>query len=290
MVISFCLNNLGSFGLGGSINSLIKHCSDSSSLRFYFLCSFVDKKIKKAILELLEEVNFDGAATFIDFDAEKEFGKYRSLQNDWTTYGRLLIPDLINEDQVLYLDTDLVIETDVLDIFRHNTEHFAIAAVPTTAIQYALEHKFFCNTLNVDPSLKVFNAGVLLMNNKAWRTNNIKKELMRIADRYPQELLSADQALLSAFFAGSFLRLPPKYNVYWYPDRQPAIVNDAIYHFLGSPKPWDFLGKRLHCGYAKWNQYNPLTWEKNVLRSFKVEQAKRSWAIKKSYLKLLLKK
>ena len=290
MVICFCLNNLGALGLGAGLVSLIKHCSDSSKLQFYFLCSLVDNDIKKQIEKLLTDINFDGKRVFIDFDAYKEFGKYRPLQKDWTTYGRLLIPDLVNEKVVLYLDTDMVTETDVTGIFNINTENFVIGAISSTPIQYALEHKFFCNTLKIDPALQVFNAGVLLINIAEWRKQHIKTRLLAIGDRYPDELLSADQTLLNAFFAGNFLQLPLKYNVQWYPKQPPPVNNDAIYHFVGSPKPWDFFARWVHSGYKKWKQYNPDSWTNDVLGRHKVQQLKRLWAIKRSYFKLLLKK
>ena len=96
MIICFCLNNLGALGLGATLTSLIKNCSDTATLQLYFLCSFVDEEIKKSISILLRGVNFKGRFDFIDFDPLKTFGKYRSLQNDWTTYGRLLIPDMLD--------------------------------------------------------------------------------------------------------------------------------------------------------------------------------------------------
>jgi len=282
---------LGALGLGASLTSLNKYCSDTSILKIYFLCSSVDKGIKQYILDLLNDQNYNGAFEFIDFDAQKEFGKYRSLQNDWTTYGRLLMPDLIKENKALYLDTDLIIETDVLDILKTDMQDFAIAAVPTSALLYALEHAFFCDILHLNPTLTVFNAGVLLMNIELWKQNNIKHKLLEIGNTYPNELLSADQALLNAFFAGNFFQLPAKYNVHWYAASIPAAVaDDAIFHFVGSPKPWDVFGKYLHSGYARWKEFDVLHWSRHILKTNKKAQLKRTWSIRGSYVKRLLKK
>lgn len=289
MVVCFCLNNLGALGLVASLTSLIKHCS-CKQLKIYFLCSLVDEKIKNSIAGLFTELNFTGSYIFIDFDAQKEFGKYKPLQNDWTTYGRLLIPELINEEKALYLDTDLIIEADVADIFNEGLQNFIVGAVPSTPIQYALEHHFFCNTLHIDPSLITFNAGVLFINIKKWKAEGISARLKVLGEAYPQELLSADQALLNAYFAGNFFKLDEKYNVHWYPNQPPVETNGSIFHFVGSPKPWDYFGKHLHSGYSKWKAYSQENWYKEILNTNRGMQLRRSWAIRKSYLKALLKK
>lgn len=289
MVVCFCLNNLGSLGLGATLNSLVKNCSDTAKLRFYFLCASVDENIKDSIKALVVETGYKGMATFIDFDPYTEFGNYRALQNDWTPYGRLLIPDLLDQDKVLYLDTDLIVETDVLKIPINNFQNFGIGAVGSGIMQFTLEKRFYQDILKLNPNTKTFNSGVLLINNDQWRQNKIKQQLHALADKYPDELLAADQTLLNAFFAGDFYNLPAKYNVTWYANKKPGIEHDAIFHFVGSPKPWDYFGKYLHTGYQKWNQYNTAGWSKNVLNRYTADQLKRFWTIRRSYIKNLLK-
>ncbi|MBS1745632.1 MAG: glycosyltransferase family 8 protein [Bacteroidetes bacterium] len=289
MVVCFCLNNLGALGLGASLASLIKQCS-YTQLKIYFLCSLLDEKIKDSIARLLSELNFTGSYIFIDFDAQKVFGKYKPLQSDWAAYGCLLIPELINEEKVLYLDTDLIIETDISDIFNESLQNFVIGAVPSTPIQYALEHNFFCNTLGIDPTLSTFNSGVLFINIERWRVVDISDGLRVLGEAYPQELLSADQALLNAYFAGNFFKLDEKYNVHWYPNQSPVENNGSIFHFVGSPKPWDYFGKYLHSGYDKWKVYSSDKWYREISNAKRGMQLRRAWAIRKSYLKTMLKR
>ena len=285
MVVCFCFNNLGALGLGAGLTSLIQHCSDSAKLHIYFLCSSVNNRIKAAIIELLSEAVFKGRFTFIDFNPYKEFKTFKSLQNDWTPYGRLLIPDLVNEAKVLYLDTDLLIETDVLEIFNIDLTGFALAAVDSTIVKYSLENIFYTQKLKLDPAIKTFNSGVLLLNVELWKTDSIKSALIKIGYLYPDELLAADQTLLNAFFRGNFFSLNEKYNTAWYAKSQPLTKTDAIFHFVGSPKPWDFFGKYLHTGYSEWKKYNADSWTKKVLSKNIYAQLNRAWTLKRSYLK-----
>ena len=85
---------------------------------------------------------------------------------------------------MLYLDTDLVIETDILGLFNTGMKDSAIGAVPAATMRYALENEFFLKALK-NPDLKVFNSGVLLINIVAWKTDKIKKKLLEIGDQYP---------------------------------------------------------------------------------------------------------
>jgi lipopolysaccharide biosynthesis glycosyltransferase len=290
MNICFCINNSGAFGLGATLNSLMQNCSDTSEINLFFFCASLDNEIKKSVVTLLSLNHFNGNYNFIDFNPEETFKNYRSLQGDYTAYGRLLIADVIKAEQIIYLDSDLIIEMDILKLKDVNLDGKIIgAAARGSSFKYNLEQNFYCNVLHLDPETTSFNSGILVINITDWNKCLIKKKLLAIADKYPNELLAADQTLLNAFFAGNFFHLPFQYNVLWYAVKKPAVDNNAVFHFVGSPKPWDFFGRQLHTGYKKWKQYNPASWE-NVLNKFKTAQFKRSWNIRRSYLKILLKK
>ncbi len=100
-------------GLGATLASLGRNCQNSGKLHLHFLCAELLKKDKCNIWHLLHEDGFEGRIQFIDFNEKQTFGKLRSLHGDWTTYGRLLIPEIIRSNIVLYLDSDHI-ETDIL--------------------------------------------------------------------------------------------------------------------------------------------------------------------------------
>lgn len=290
MNIAFNINSLGLYGLGNTLSSLIRNCSSVNQLKFWFLCAYLTKHEKDKIIKHLKSEGFSGVYNFIDFDPISIFGKFRSLHGDWTVYGRLLLPEIIQEDSVLYLDSDLIIETDVLAISNFNFEKFSLAAVESGVLRTALENRFYINMLGLSPDLSSFNSGVLLFNLKEWRSKNIKQDWMRIAESYPMELLSADQSLLNAVFAGNFAKLPPEFNCPWYAqESKPSVSKKMIIHFVGSPKPWDPLGFIIHRGYNTWKKYLHPNWRSN---SFPITylELKRVWAIRRSYAKVIREK
>ncbi|MDB5208682.1 MAG: glycosyltransferase family 8 protein [Flavisolibacter sp.] len=282
MDVAFTINPLGLEGLGSTLTSLIRNCRETSNLDLWFFCSDCKKSHKSIIEDLLKNENFKGRSNYIDFNAKEIFGHLRSLHGDWTSYGRLLIPDYIKSDVVLYLDADLIILIDVLVLIGFDFGGKYLAAVPGGKVKYALERNFFINSLKVSPEVDYFNAGVLLMNLPQWRTDEIQCKWKDIAMEYPNDLLAVDQTLLNAVCKGAFAHLPPNFNTAWCPgDSKPSNAEDSILHFVGSPKPWDVFGKTLHQGYDTWKEYNTPGWN-NEFNGMTWNKMARTWKIKNS--------
>lgn len=284
MDIAFTINTLGLEGLGATLKSLIKHCSDSSALHIWFFCSDCKGRDKASIRNLLAREKYRGAVSFIDFEAKSTFGHLRPLHGDWASYGRLLIPDYITTDKVLYLDSDLIVLVDVLRLKSFDFAGHILAAATGGKTKFALERNFLIQTLKLSPESDYFNAGVLLLNLEQWRLDDVQSKWKAIADQYPQELLAVDQTILNAVCKGQFAHLPAIYNNAWCPgDRSPAEAHQSILHFVGSPKPWDLFGKVLHQGFPLWHSYSPRQWNK-IYNTLTWKKVVRTWKIKNSIL------
>lgn len=285
MNIAFCINQLGMIGLGATISSLIRNCSNQSSLKIWILCAGLAQCQKKQIIKLLQRESFSGDYHFIDFDPVGYFGSFSSLHGDWTTYGRLLLADLLDCDQVLYLDSDLIIELDVLEIKDFNCNGYALAAVGGGSFMHTLGNRFYINKLGISPNVEYFNAGVLLINLKEWRKDKIKVKCLSIASQYPLELPSHDQSLLNIFCSGNFAKLPHRYNCEWLAHkRKPEISGKMILHFVGSPKPWDLMGLMFHNGYSMYRKYLDPEWNA-VFGGYSLSALARAWNIRRSYVR-----
>ncbi len=287
MNVAFCINKLALVGLGVTVCSVIQNCSDTHHLRLCFLCGDLEDTDKKNITALLHKQDFKGFHQFIDFDAQANFGAFRSLHGDWTTYGRLLLPELLLTNRVLYLDADLVVEVDVLQLQAFDFAGKAIAAVHGGVLENELEHDFYLHKLRLPTNQRSFNAGILLFNLDLWRQENLKEKCLDVARRFPTELLSCDQALLNAVFSGNFAELPKTFNCAWLPyASKPETGEKMILHFVGSPKPWDVFGSLIHNGYATWQKYLDPFWAATYA-ALTLADWKRSWKIRKSYIRCL---
>jgi lipopolysaccharide biosynthesis glycosyltransferase len=290
MDIAFNINPLGLEGLGATLTSLIRNCAKPDTLKIWFLCCDCSSEHKGRIKDLLKNEHFTGLTEFIDFDARKIFGHLKPLHGDWTGYGRLLIPDYIKSNVVLYLDADLIVSVDVALLKGFNFNGNFLAAVPGGQVKYALERNFLINDLKLSPDLGYFNSGVLLLNLPQWRALGIEAEWRKIANQYPNDLMAIDQTLLNAVCKGRFAHLPPNFNNAWCPgDMMPVDAQQSIIHFVGSPKPWDVFGKTLHDGYDTWRSYNTRDWKKQF-NKVTWNKLLRTWKIKNSILIKMKKK
>jgi len=285
MNVAFCINRLGLIGLGTAVTSLVRNCSNSRKLRIWFFCAGNTIKDKKQIDELLLLENFLGEHQFIDFDPYATFGACCSLHGDWTCYGRLLLADFIDEDQVLYLDSDVIVEMDVLTIENFNFKGHILAAVGGGKFRYTLGHNFYIDQLGINPDLDYFNDGVMLLNLREWRLRNIKGKCLQIANLYPLDLPSHDQSLLNITCLGNFAKLPSSFNCEWGPEvAKPNTSEKMILHFIGSPKPWDPFAFLIHPGYDYWAAYQQSSWTKR-LAGMRTADLKRAWNIRRSYIR-----
>ncbi|MGN7204113.1 glycosyltransferase family 8 protein [Pedobacter sp. SAFR-022] len=285
MNIAFCNNRLGLKGLHVALASLIQNCSDSSKLALWFLCAGHSEKDKRNIAKLLNQEGFGGKFSFIDFDPYATFGSFRSLHGDWTCYGRLLLVDLIPEDQVLYLDSDLVVEEDVLKVEQFNFDGHCLAAVGGGRFKFTYGNKFYADRVGLDGNLEYFNSGVLLLNLREWRIKNIKEDCMKIGRQHALELPSVDQSILNILCSGHFAKLPKSFNCEWSPiSQRPEASTKMILHFIGSPKPWDPFAFLIHSGYQTWSKYDRKNW---ITRLSGVTTADlvRAWNIRRSYVR-----
>lgn len=176
------------------------------------------------------------------------------LHGNSTVYGRLGLPGLLPDaERSLYLDSDLVIHRDIREVFEHfDGEHVLLVDGAGTR-QYALERDLFAKA-GLDLGGPVFNSGVMGIDLALWRTTGVAEKCAEVAQRYGKELLSADQALLNIALADAFKALGDTYNTQLFPWAAPVgRLEPRIYHFVGSPKPWDPFGRWFSSHYPLWS-------------------------------------
>jgi lipopolysaccharide biosynthesis glycosyltransferase len=180
----------------------------------------------------------------------------RSLHGNFMTYGRIFLPQLLPTcERVLYLDSDLIVCCDVSPLGNVSFNGFPIAAVSGGRFETALEREFFME-LGFDLTVPCFNAGVLLLDLKLWRQQDLTTACLEFGAAYSTKLRAADQTLLNAFFYQRFQPLSTKFNRPVGPMDPPITQEESvIYHFVGSPKPFDLFGEHLHNSSEVFNHY-----------------------------------
>ncbi|MDS2915845.1 glycosyltransferase, partial [Streptococcus pneumoniae] len=105
----------------------------------------------------------------------------------------------VEEAKVLYLDCDLVVTRDLSPLFDLELGDYPLAAVKDLGGQiYFGEH--------------IFNSGVMLINNRLWKQEEVRKQLIEMTNELHDKVAQSDQSILNLLFKDRWLALDFKYN------------------------------------------------------------------------------
>ena len=174
------------------------------------------------------------------------------------SYFRLLIPDILNKSihKVLYLDSDVVINGDISELWNINIDNYSSAVVldeisPDNNILYKIE----CQ------DKEYFNAGVMLLNLDYIRHLDFMSIVDVIVKKYIGFIKYHDQDILNVAFATNKYILSNKWNYTHGKDSclvKKCIREPVIIHFIGPIKPWHWHCKHKYaCLYMKYLKLTP---------------------------------
>ncbi|MDO8802366.1 glycosyltransferase family 8 protein [Phenylobacterium sp.] len=153
-----------------------------------------------------------------------------------SAYFRLLLPDILpaQVERVLYLDSDTIVLSDISELLEAD-----IGAAAVAGVRDLLESAF----MDAFGYGGYINTGVLIMNLKAWRRDDIGRRCIAHAQQNPERVLYADQCCINAVLDGDVAFLDPKWNGFLrvatreQPEKAPA-PGVRILHYVGADKPW----------------------------------------------------
>jgi len=188
----------------------------------------------------------EGKTTFRFHKIEEDFSAFPEFfYPSKLTYARLLLPDLLKAERVLYLDSDILCLKPLLPLLETDLAGAALGAVvekrmPTLAADPPVGSPISC-----DLRQPYFNAGLLLLDLGKARQSGLFKEAARILASYPKSCKVYDQSALNYSVDGAFLQLDPSWNVQnHYDDFRPCAALQQLkrkalnVHFVTRSKPW----------------------------------------------------
>jgi lipopolysaccharide biosynthesis glycosyltransferase len=220
--------------------------------KFYVLTEGISEAAMGRLRKTLDLVGRSYELVEIRSPDTSVFKNLRPFHGSHAAYYRLLLPDYVTEKRFLYIDTDTVTTIDISPLFVLNMNGYPLGFVGGGTVKWSLENEFFISlgAKGDDPS---FNSGVMLLDVEQWKSQNCFARLMEFCNAHPDHLISADQTALNALFAKDCYYLGPEYNMALSPESRRASLKNGIYHFVGSPKPWDLFGEFFHGYYSIWS-------------------------------------
>jgi len=239
-----------------AMQSVMENASKEQKYIFIIL----HKALKEDSLEKLKQQ----VSTYSNFSIEfinvsKEFEKYTLNMGNmgtWTieTYFRLITPWFLTElNKIIYMDCDIICNSDISCIYKIDIGNNLIAGVPDTpqiSIFNNSKHKgdFKSSIIEkLDKPENYINAGFIIMNLKEFRNRFTSDYLLNLAQN--SEYKFHDQDLLNVIANDSIFILPQEFNFLntnWDISHAPkklieeyckAKENPKIIHYT-TTKPW----------------------------------------------------
>jgi lipopolysaccharide biosynthesis glycosyltransferase len=220
-------------GLAVALHSALEHLSIRPSVHV------LDNGLSGSSRDRLARIVPEAQWVKIDSDRLASFATANRLGS--ASYARLLAPELVPADRIVYLDCDLIVRGDLSELFT--MELRAPVAAARDFYITSTDHK--TSGARREQPRPYFNAGVLVIDVQAWQAAGITNRALA----YAAEVLPpfADQDALNAT-VDEWDTLDPRWNVqHWNlplsrRQRQTpewALYRDgAILHFVG-PNPWE---------------------------------------------------
>ena len=259
MDIFFAADDAFAQHLAVAITSILLHSNADEGFRFHILDGGISEKNKRKLDKLrrikvceIEYIKVD-ESMFSGMPITEEC-KHISR----ATYYRYIIPRIKpGLDRSLYLDCDVAVISSLRYLWNTDFKGCYAAAVEDATEEV---HEYYGKNYGVK---RPFNAGVMLINNRQWRDDEIIGKLFENTDKLRDKLRWQDQDVFNYTFRGKVKFLSFKLNLqhylFWTPaasmaaparDIKEAKFAPQIIHYSGYSKPW-----LKHCGNPYWFVY-----------------------------------
>lgn len=262
ITLALAADNNYAMPLAVVLSSIDRHLDARQDLSIYILDGGITPENKEKIIQGLDFQKRHITLTWLNPQNLEDGEILSNLKIDGhvtvVTYYRLLLPYLLPKtlEKVIYLDSDLLICSDLTPLWETDISHYPLCAVqdmgaPLVSSQYGLKNY---QELGLNPQWKYFNAGVMVLNLQRWREERIAEKVMSYLQEQKDFVRWWDQDGLNAVLAGQWGELDPRWNqiphIFYYQQWQDSPFSQEVYqavsehpwiiHYATKNKPWVF--------------------------------------------------
>ncbi len=242
-VLCSSANETRAVGLAAALGSALRHAPRDRACRIYVL----DGGLRHHSWARLERTLHDVRDDLTLVHLRPEMSQFAGLPADWgssvMTYARLVLPELIGESRVLYLDSDLIVQADWTGIFERDLGNNIIAAAPDIIAGKLGTEPYDFARFSLDRAAPSLQAGVMVIDLARWRSERVSERTLIYLRENPGQFEHEDQSALNVVLYGRWSALPMEWNTpgAWADLRREGCAPDAPgLHFVGPDKPWLF--------------------------------------------------
>jgi len=223
--------------LATMLHSLLSNVDRRASVQLCLIDGGVTTRTRRRLTDLVKRHHIPVSISWVPTDVS-EFAHLPTLPYlSPVSFARLKLPGLLPDvDRAIYVDADLVVQGDVLELWQTDVEGAPIGAVqdfgvPTVSAPYGIRAY---DDLELEPTREYFNTGVLLIDLTNWRKQHLSERAFQYLSEYSDELQIADQEALNVAVQDQWHRLDPTWN----------LTTEYFTNFKAGLSPTHDLGKR----------------------------------------------
>lgn len=193
---------------GVSIISLLDNNKHFDDIQIYIIDNEISKTNKDKLIDIINK--YERKIYFVDFN---EYKNRLKLNMQWnisiSSYARLFVSSMLphNLDKVLYFDCDTVIVNRLDELWNTNMNKYYVAGVADTVSNSTK------SAVGIVSDGKYINAGMLLINLKRWREDNIEDKFIEFININNGRVTHHDQGVINGVLHNKLKIIPPKFNL-----------------------------------------------------------------------------
>ena len=256
MNIVYIANEKFAVHLGVSLYSLYERNRYEKDIRVFIISTGIAegslskfKSIANKFGRSVEKIELNESSKYFDIGIQDD-------TFDISKMGRLLVGELLPKDvdRVLYLDCDIVILQSIKGLYNTELGENMIAAVEEPTVLERVRYE-----IRLDYEASYVNAGLLLIDLKKWRENNLGEKIISYSKSIWDKSLFGEQDAINGVLRWKIKKLPPKYNFfsnykyfsynafikiygaslsYTKKELREAKRRPVVLHFAGDERPW----------------------------------------------------
>ena len=268
--IVFCADRRVLPGLHVAAYSVVANHCDSNSLVHVHV--FSNDLTPADVVLLTETLRGSGKNYSLKMHtvSDSHFSRFPSMSGSWGNYFRLLVPQMLTVERIIYVDVDIVCHLDVSDFTTLDLGSHPAGFVAETTIRDTPDRSL-ADRLPNDSDKPYLNSGVMIVKRKLWLERQVTERCMEFLQK--ATVLRHEQSALNYVLLGDWQPLDARFNfISNWRKNWPFLCDESkldgkLVHFLDNPKPWDFLGEWIAPQYCLWRK----ALDKTAMRHF------RSW-------------
>ena len=241
--------------LGAALVSLLFN-NRELAFTVYIISSGMTPKDRRRIDEIVKGYNCEVRHLTVSDDLFVQLATEHPMYPKGVYY-RLLIPSLIDEKKVLYLDSDIIVNGPIRELYDTDLGDAYAGAIEDPGFD---RH----DKLRMDRSSRYFNSGMMLINLAKWKESGLQKKVIDFIEHNPDAIWFPDQCGLNSIINGKWKKVPLRFNqqssifsegfdekfdCFSREELQEARTKPVIIHYTSGSKPWHFKNRHPYKSY-----------------------------------------